>query len=72
MNVSCERNTENTMLHSYFNGEIDCSEENTCDKEVFRSTIFQTFQFQPQQIIRVVTRAMRKKLNIFTLQAPMY
>ena len=51
-----ERNTENTMSHLYFNEESDYSEENTCDSEVFRSNIFYH----------------RKKLNIFTLQLPIY
>ena len=36
---SIERNTENTMSHLYFNEESDYSEENTCENEVFRSTI---------------------------------
>ena len=52
-----ERNTENnTMSHLYFNEESDYSEENTCDNEVFHSTILHH----------------RKKLNIFTLQLPIY
>ena len=34
-----ERNAENTMSHLYFNEESDYSEENTCDREVFCSTI---------------------------------
>ena len=36
---SIERNTENTMLHLYFNEESDYYKENTCENEVFRSTI---------------------------------
>ena len=47
---SSERNTENTMLHLYFNEESDYSEEDTCDSEVHH----------------------RKKLNILTLQQPIY
>ena len=40
---SSERNTEDdTMSHLYFNKECDYSEKNTCDNEVFRSTILQT------------------------------
>ena len=46
------------MSHLYFNEENDFTEENTCDNKVFRSTIFQPFQFEPEQIIRVVMRAM--------------
>ena len=53
---SSERITENTMSHLYFNEESDCSEENTCENEVFRSTILDH----------------RKKLNIFTPLLPMY
>ena len=44
------------MSHLYFNKESNYSEENTCDNEVFLSTILQH----------------RKKLNIFTLQLPIY
>ena len=55
------------MSHLYFSEESDHSEENTCDNEVFRSTILQPFQFEPEQKIRVVMRAIRKKLNIFML-----
>ena len=36
---SSERNTENTMSNLHFDEESDCSEENTCENEVFRSTI---------------------------------
>ena len=52
----------------------DYSEENTSDNEHFRSTIFQPFQFEPQQkkTCGNVMRAMRKKQNIFTLQLPFY
>ena len=53
---SSERNTENTMSQLYFNEEIDYSEENTCENDVFRSTIFHH----------------RKKLNIFTPQLLIY
>ena len=44
------------MSHLYFKEESDYPEENTCDDEVFRSTILHH----------------RKKLNIFTLQQPIY
>ena len=37
------------MLGLHFNEESDCSEENTCDNKVFCSTIFQPFQFEPEQ-----------------------
>ena len=30
------------------------TEENTCDNDVFRSTILQPFQFEPDQKIRVL------------------
>ena len=36
---STDRNTKNTMSHLYFNEDSDCPEENTCENEVFRSTI---------------------------------
>ena len=55
-----------------FNEESDYIEENTCDNEVFYFTILQSFQFEPEQKKRVVMRAMRKKLNIFALQLPIY
>ena len=42
---SSERNKENTIIDLYFNEESHDSEENTCDNEVFRSTILQPFQF---------------------------
>ena len=55
-----------------FNEESD-SEENTSDNEDFRSTILQSFQFEPEQKKkRVVIRAMTKKLNIFTLKLQIY
>ena len=36
---SSERITKNTMSHLYFNEKSDYSEENTCENEVFLSTI---------------------------------
>ena len=60
------------MSHLYFNVESDYSEENACDNEVFCSTILQSFQFDPEQKIQMVMRAMRKKLKIFTFQLPIY
>ena len=36
---SSEKNTENTTSHLYFNEDNDYSEGNTCNNEVFRSTI---------------------------------
>ena len=33
----------------YINDESDNPEENTSDSEDFRSTIFQPFQFEPEQ-----------------------
>ena len=37
--LSSDRNTENTMSLLYFNEDSDYSEKNTCENEVFRSTI---------------------------------
>ena len=57
----------------YFNEESDYSEENTSDIEDCHSVILQPFQFEPdQKKIRVVIRAMRKKLKVFTLKTPIY
>ena len=36
---SVKKNTKNTMSPLYFNGESDYFEENTCENEVFCSTI---------------------------------
>ena len=36
---SSDRNIENTMSHLYVNEDSDYSEENTCENEVFRSTV---------------------------------
>ena len=36
---SSDRNTENKMSHLYFNEDNDYSEENTCENEIFHSTI---------------------------------
>ena len=44
------------MSHVYFIEESDYSEENTCENEVFRSTILHH----------------RKKLDIFMPQMPIY
>ena len=54
------------MSGLYFNEESDYSEQNTCDNKVFRSTpFFNHFSLSdPEQ--------KRKKLNIFTLQLPIY
>ena len=37
------------MSDLYFNEESDYSGEDTCDNKVFRFTIFQPFQFEPEQ-----------------------
>ena len=37
------------MSSLYFNEGNNYSEENTCDNKVFRSTILQPFQFEPEQ-----------------------
>ena len=57
------------MPHLHFHEESNYSAENTCDNEVFSSTI-QPFQFEPEQKIRAVKKAIQKKLNIFILQLP--
>ena len=43
-----ERSTENTISDLYFNEECDYFEENTSDNQVFRYTILQPFQFEPE------------------------
>ena len=43
-----ERSTENTISGLYFNEECDYFEENTSDNQVFRYTILQPFQFEPE------------------------
>ena len=60
------------ILKIWFHEESDYSKESTYDTEVFRSTFFQPIQFEPEQKISVVMKAMRKKLNILTLQLPIY
>ena len=55
------------MWDLYFHKDSDYFEENTSDNEDFGSTIFQPFQFEPEQKKRVVMRAMRKRLNMFML-----
>ena len=55
-----------------FNEESDYSDENTSDTEDFRSTILESFQLEPEQKKSVLMRAMREKLNLFTLQLPIY
>ena len=60
------------MSDLYFNEDSDYSEENTCDDKVFRSTIFQPFQFEPEQKKTCGNEITRNKLSIFTLQLPMY
>ena len=57
----------------YFNEESHYSEENTSDIEDCHCVILQPFRFEPdQKKIRVVIRAMRKKLKVFTLKKPIY
>ena len=51
------------MSDLHFDEESDYSEENNSDKEDF-SSIFQPFQFEPQQRKLVV---MKRKVNIFRL-----
>ena len=54
----------------YFNEESHYSEENTSDIEDCHSAILQPFRFEPdQKKIRVVIRAMRKKLKVFHLRS---
>ena len=60
----------------YFNEENDYSEENLRKIHVtiksFGSTIPQTFQIESGQKKCVITRSTTKKLNILTLQLPVY
>ena len=42
-----------------FNEENDYSEENTSDNEDFRSTILQSFQFEPKQKKKRLVRSSR-------------
>ena len=51
------------MSDLYLNEECCYFEENTCDNEVFAPPFFKK---------RVVMTAMRKKLNLFTLQLLIY
>ena len=66
------------MSDLYFNEQNDYSEEHSSENEDFRSTILQPFLFERvvnrnrNRKKRVVTRDMTKKLNIFTLQLPIY
>ena len=60
---SSERNTENTISDLYFNEESDYSEENVTMK---------SFNLPQNRERRVVMKTMRQKLNIFTLQLPIY
>ena len=61
-----KKNTENTMSHFCFNEESDYSEKNTCD------SVCSTISLWAWTEKRAVMRAMRKKLNIITLQLPIY
>ena len=65
-------NNELTKTRFLFNEQSDYSEEDTIDNEEFRSTIFNHFSLSLNRKKRVVMRAMRKKLNIFTLQLLIY
>ena len=47
----------------YFNEESHYAEENTSCNEDLHSTVFQSFQFEPEQRKRVIMRAMTKKLH---------
>ena len=42
------------MSHIYFNEESNYSEENTGENKVIRPAILQPFQFESEQIMRVV------------------
>ena len=55
-----------------FNEESDYFDQNTSDTEDFCSTILQSFQLEPEEKKSVLMRAMREKLNLFTLQLPIY
>ena len=60
------------MSDLYFKEESYYYEENTIQNEAFTSNILQLLQFEPEQKKRMVMRAMKKKLNIFTLQLLIY
>ena len=60
------------MSDLYFKEESYYYEENTIENEAFTSNILQLLQFEPEQKKRMVMRAMKKKLNIFTLQLLIY
>ena len=54
-----------------FNEESNYFEENASDNKDFRSTIFSTISVWAwTEKKHVVMRAMKKKLNVFTLQQP--
>ena len=42
------------ISHLYFNEKSDYSEENTCDNEVFRSTIFHHIQASAAELLHTV------------------
>ena len=60
------------MSDLYLNEESYYYEENTCDNEVFAPGFFNHFSLSLGIKKRVIMRAMRKKLNLFTLQLLIY
>ena len=60
------------MSDLHLNEESYYFEENTCDNEVFAPPFFNHFSLNLNMWKRVAMRAMRKKLNLFTLQLPIY
>ena len=56
------------MSDLYLNEESYYFEENTCDNEVFARPFFNYFSLSLNLKKRMVMRAMRKKLNLFTVQ----
>ena len=60
------------MSDLYFHEESDNSEENASETETFAQPFFNHFFLILNRKNRVVTRDIRKKLKIFTLQLPIY
>ena len=65
---SSERNTEKTV---FFHISISMKKVSILRK-IHVIMCFQPYLFEPEQEIRVVIRATRRKINIFRLQLPSY
>ena len=66
-----ERNNENKMSYLFFNEESDYSKENISGNEDLRSTISQSFQFEPEQK-KTCGNESHEKETRFTLELPIY